>query len=74
MMARAQQMVDTLTDENRMLRQEMESCREKVTKLHKVGSLAVICLDTCVTVLPTKFQMLVFNMTFDLFETRVLQT
>lgn len=47
MMARAQQMVDTLTDENRMLRQEMESCREKVTKLHKVRSLAVICLDTC---------------------------
>uniref|UniRef100_A0AAX7VKP8 Angiomotin C-terminal domain-containing protein n=1 Tax=Astatotilapia calliptera TaxID=8154 RepID=A0AAX7VKP8_ASTCA len=36
MMARAQQMVDTLTDENRMLRQEMESCREKVTKLHKL--------------------------------------
>uniref|UniRef100_A0A672YQ89 Angiomotin n=1 Tax=Sphaeramia orbicularis TaxID=375764 RepID=A0A672YQ89_9TELE len=38
MMARAHQMVDVLTEENRMLRQEMEVCREKVTKLHKVKS------------------------------------
>ncbi|KAK2828951.1 hypothetical protein Q5P01_019985 [Channa striata] len=36
MMARAHQMVDVLTEENRMLRQEMETCREKVTKLHKL--------------------------------------
>uniref|UniRef100_A0A672YQ45 Angiomotin n=2 Tax=Sphaeramia orbicularis TaxID=375764 RepID=A0A672YQ45_9TELE len=36
MMARAHQMVDVLTEENRMLRQEMEVCREKVTKLHKL--------------------------------------
>lgn len=36
MMSRAQHMVDVLTEENRMLRQEMEACREKVTKLHKV--------------------------------------
>ena len=36
MMVRAHQMVDVLTEDNRMLRQEMESCREKVTKLHKV--------------------------------------
>lgn len=36
MMARAQQMVDMLTEENRMLRQEMDACREKVTKLQKV--------------------------------------
>ncbi|KAF7205653.1 angiomotin isoform X2 [Nothobranchius furzeri] len=36
MMSRAQQMVDVLTEENRMLRQEMEACREKVTKLHKL--------------------------------------
>ncbi|XP_041863833.1 angiomotin [Melanotaenia boesemani] len=35
-MARAQQMVDVLTEENRMLRQEMEAFREKVTKLHKL--------------------------------------
>ncbi|XP_035999303.1 angiomotin isoform X2 [Fundulus heteroclitus] len=35
-MARAQQMVDVLTEENRILRQEMEACREKVTKLHKL--------------------------------------
>ncbi|KAM4546136.1 angiomotin [Odontesthes bonariensis] len=35
-MARAPQMVDVLTEENRMLRQEMEACREKVTKLHKL--------------------------------------
>ncbi|XP_030602728.1 angiomotin isoform X2 [Archocentrus centrarchus] len=38
MMARAQQMVDMLTEENRMLRQEMEACREKVTKLQKLES------------------------------------
>ncbi|KAG8008136.1 Angiomotin [Nibea albiflora] len=36
MMVRAHQMVDVLTEENRMLRQEMEVCREKVTKLHKL--------------------------------------
>uniref|UniRef100_A0A667ZM23 Angiomotin n=1 Tax=Myripristis murdjan TaxID=586833 RepID=A0A667ZM23_9TELE len=36
MMARAHQMVDMLTEENKMLRQEMEVCREKVTKLHKL--------------------------------------
>ncbi|XP_031159569.1 angiomotin isoform X2 [Sander lucioperca] len=36
MMVRANQMVDVLTEENRMLRQEMEACREKVTKLHKL--------------------------------------
>lgn len=35
-MAYAHQMVDMLTEENRMLRQEMEVCRDKVTKLHKV--------------------------------------
>ncbi|MEQ2240742.1 hypothetical protein ILYODFUR_018270, partial [Ilyodon furcidens] len=34
-MARAQQMVDVLTEENRILRQEMEACREKVSRLHK---------------------------------------
>lgn len=33
-------MVDMLTEENRILRQEMEVCREKVTKLHKVTSSA----------------------------------
>ncbi|XP_041657852.1 angiomotin isoform X2 [Cheilinus undulatus] len=36
MMAQAHQMVDVLTEENRMLRQEMEACRDKVTKLHKL--------------------------------------
>ncbi|KAF0038725.1 hypothetical protein F2P81_009209 [Scophthalmus maximus] len=36
MIARAHQMVDVLTEENRMLRQEMDTCREKVTKLHKL--------------------------------------
>ncbi|XP_040005916.1 angiomotin isoform X2 [Xiphias gladius] len=36
MMARAHQMVDVLTEENRLLRQEMEACRDKVTKLHKL--------------------------------------
>uniref|UniRef100_UPI0037E921C1 angiomotin n=1 Tax=Semicossyphus pulcher TaxID=241346 RepID=UPI0037E921C1 len=36
MMARAHQMVEVLTEENRILRQEMETCREKVTKLHKL--------------------------------------
>ncbi|MED6281564.1 hypothetical protein CHARACLAT_022898 [Characodon lateralis] len=35
-MARAQQMVDVLTEENRILRQEMEACREKVSRLHKL--------------------------------------
>lgn len=33
-------MVDMLTEENRILRQEMDVCREKVTKLHKVISVA----------------------------------
>lgn len=37
-------MVDVLTEENRMLRQEMEACREKVTKLHKVTSTEVLWL------------------------------
>ncbi|KAL2094409.1 hypothetical protein ACEWY4_009128 [Coilia grayii] len=36
MMARAQQMVDMLTEENRMLKQEMELCTEKVSKLQKL--------------------------------------
>ncbi|XP_034745874.1 angiomotin isoform X2 [Etheostoma cragini] len=36
MMVRAHQMGDVLTEENRILRQEMEICREKVTKLHKL--------------------------------------
>uniref|UniRef100_A0A8C6SZL0 Angiomotin n=1 Tax=Neogobius melanostomus TaxID=47308 RepID=A0A8C6SZL0_9GOBI len=36
MMSRAQHMVDVLSDENRQLRQEMDSCREKVAKLHKL--------------------------------------
>ncbi|XP_068600801.1 angiomotin [Brachionichthys hirsutus] len=35
-MTRAHQMVDMLSEENRLLRQEMETCREKVTKLHKL--------------------------------------
>uniref|UniRef100_A0A3B3XD33 Angiomotin C-terminal domain-containing protein n=1 Tax=Poecilia mexicana TaxID=48701 RepID=A0A3B3XD33_9TELE len=35
-MAHAQQMVDVMTEENRILRQEMEACREKVTRLHKL--------------------------------------
>lgn len=35
-MAYAHQMVDMLTEENRILRQEMEVCRDKVAKLHKV--------------------------------------
>lgn len=35
-MMQAHQLVDMLTEENRILRQEMEVCREKVTKLHKV--------------------------------------
>ncbi|KAM3601679.1 uncharacterized protein V6R79_016636 [Siganus canaliculatus] len=32
----AHQMLDVLMEENRMLRQEMEVCRDKVTKLHKL--------------------------------------
>ncbi|XP_031428499.1 angiomotin [Clupea harengus] len=36
MMARAQQMVDMLTEENRMLKQETEQCAEKVSKLQKL--------------------------------------
>ncbi|XP_061817810.1 angiomotin [Nerophis lumbriciformis] len=36
MMTQAQQRVDVLTEENRTLRQEMEACREKVIKLHKL--------------------------------------
>lgn len=35
-MMHAHQLVDMLTEENRMLRQEMDVCREKITKLHKV--------------------------------------
>uniref|UniRef100_A0AAV2JA88 Angiomotin C-terminal domain-containing protein n=1 Tax=Knipowitschia caucasica TaxID=637954 RepID=A0AAV2JA88_KNICA len=35
-MSRAQHMVDVLTEENRQLRQEMEVCRDKVAKLHKL--------------------------------------
>lgn len=37
--SRAQQMVDVLTEENRIMRQDMEACREKVTRLHKVRFL-----------------------------------
>lgn len=37
MMMHAHQLVDMLTEENRILRQEMDVCREKVTKLHKVN-------------------------------------
>nr|XP_040037055.1 angiomotin isoform X3 [Gasterosteus aculeatus aculeatus] len=36
MMVHSHQMVDVLNEENRMLRQEMEACHEKVTKLHKL--------------------------------------
>nr|XP_057943983.1 angiomotin [Doryrhamphus excisus] len=36
MVTQVQQRVDVLTEENRILRQEMEACREKVTKLHKL--------------------------------------
>lgn len=36
MLARAQQMVDMLTEENRQLKQEMEVFGEKVSKLQKV--------------------------------------
>lgn len=36
MMMHAHQLVDMLTEENRTLRQEMDVCREKVTKLHKL--------------------------------------
>ncbi|KAJ3589081.1 hypothetical protein NHX12_009929, partial [Muraenolepis orangiensis] len=36
MMTRAHQMVDMLTEENKVLRQEMEVFREKVSKLHKL--------------------------------------
>lgn len=36
-MMHAHQLVDMLTEENRILRQEMDVCREKVTKLHKVN-------------------------------------
>uniref|UniRef100_A0A3B3S6P6 Angiomotin n=1 Tax=Paramormyrops kingsleyae TaxID=1676925 RepID=A0A3B3S6P6_9TELE len=36
MVARAQQMVEMLSDENRLLKQEMEVCCEKVTKLQKL--------------------------------------
>ncbi|XP_061606805.1 angiomotin isoform X4 [Phyllopteryx taeniolatus] len=34
-MAHAQQRVDMLNEANRVLRQEMDACRDKVTKLHK---------------------------------------
>lgn len=40
MLARAQQMVDMLTEENRQLKQEMEVCGEKVSKLQKVSAPA----------------------------------
>lgn len=43
-MAYAHQMVDMLTEENRMLRQEMEVCRDKVTKLHKVEMVVLVQL------------------------------
>lgn len=36
MLARAQQMVDMLSEENRLLKQELEVCGEKVSKLQKV--------------------------------------
>lgn len=39
-MMHAHQLVDMLTEENRMLRQEMDICREKITKLHKVNPFA----------------------------------
>lgn len=41
-------MVDILTEENRVLRQEMDVCREKITKLHKVISAAerLLCIDS----------------------------
>jgi hypothetical protein len=39
-------MVDMLTEENKMLRQEMEAFREKVSKLQKVGSKRSGCLTT----------------------------
>uniref|UniRef100_A0A3Q3WHJ4 Angiomotin C-terminal domain-containing protein n=1 Tax=Mola mola TaxID=94237 RepID=A0A3Q3WHJ4_MOLML len=35
-MKHSHQMVNMLIEENRILRQEMEACREKVTKLHKL--------------------------------------
>lgn len=35
-MARAHQVVEALTEENKALRQEMEACREKVARLHKL--------------------------------------
>uniref|UniRef100_A0A3B1K5D3 Angiomotin n=2 Tax=Astyanax mexicanus TaxID=7994 RepID=A0A3B1K5D3_ASTMX len=38
LLARAQQMVDMLTEENRHLKQEMEVCGEKVSKLQKLES------------------------------------
>ncbi|XP_056118162.1 angiomotin isoform X2 [Rhinichthys klamathensis goyatoka] len=36
MLARAQQMVDMLSEENRLLKQELEVCGEKVSKLQKL--------------------------------------
>lgn len=36
MLARAQQMVEMLSEENRLLKQELEVCGEKVSKLQKV--------------------------------------
>lgn len=36
MLARAQQMVDMLSEENRLLKQELEVCGEKVSKLQKM--------------------------------------
>lgn len=38
MLARAQQMVDMLSEENRLLKQELEVCGEKVSKLHKAST------------------------------------
>ncbi|XP_051903180.1 angiomotin [Hippocampus zosterae] len=36
MMAHTQQKMDMLNEENRVLRQEIDACRDKVTKLHKL--------------------------------------
>lgn len=44
-MMHAHQLVDMLTEENRMLRQEMDVCREKITKLHKVNPFAQMFLS-----------------------------
>ena len=49
MMSRAHQMVDMLTEENKMLRQEMEAFREKVSKLQKVGAAGRLTLAVLTT-------------------------